>query len=43
MMFDEVLIQIGGAITPHDVQRSDDSNREELVMLMMREATSKNQ
>ena len=33
----------GGGFPPHDVRRSDDSNREELVMLMMREAKSKNQ
>ena len=30
-----------GGEAPHDVRRSDDSNREELVMLMMREAKSK--
>ena len=52
-MFEEVLIPIGvqllsgwvggGGASPHDVRRSDDSNRAELVMLMMREAKSNNQ
>ena len=33
----------GGGLSPHDVRRRDDSNRAELVMLMMREDKSKNQ
>ena len=49
MMFEEVLIQKGVQLLCKQSgglgggEASDDSNREELVMLMMREAKSKNQ